>query len=71
MMLCCLLAAMLLGPVGFLATPRANAGQDCCAGDRRGVLARSALFLALIALCSVLFLLGWFQPFRHICSLRP
>jgi hypothetical protein len=69
-MLCCLLAALLLGPFGLWVTPRASksSAPDCCVDNRRMVLVISVL--ALIGLCSVMLFLAWSQPvpFRHICS---
>jgi hypothetical protein len=71
-MLCCLLAALLAGPVGLWAVPRPNpsGGRGCCVDRRRGVLILSTMALALIAACTVVFLQEWIQPapFRHICS---
>jgi len=72
-MLCCLLIALAGGPFLLWTRPLAGklGGQDCCADNRRIVLAISVLSLALIALCAAMFLLDRFQPapFRHICSL--
>jgi hypothetical protein len=76
-MLCCLLAALLLGPLGFWAMPRAGklGGADCCADNRRVILGLSAAAIVVAILCTAAFLFAWFQPgpFRHICSVfaRP
>jgi hypothetical protein len=71
-MICCLIAALLLSPVGLWAIPRLgnSAGSDCCAGNRRAIQLASLVVLAVAGLCLAMFLLAWLQPvpFRHICS---
>jgi hypothetical protein len=76
-MFCCLLAALLLGPLGLWAVPRAvKSGEaDCCADSRRLILGLSVAAIAVAILCTAAVLFAWFQPgpFRHICSVfvRP
>ena len=71
-MFCCLIAAVLLGPLGLWGAPRAKlaAGLDCCAGRRRTFLFLSMAAFGVAVLCLAMFVLAWFQPvpFRHICS---
>lgn len=69
-MLCCLLAALLLGPLGFWATLRAKAGPDCCAPNRRRMAIIAAIVIAAAILCLAVYLFAWTAPgsFRHICS---
>jgi hypothetical protein len=69
-MICCLIAALLLGPLGLWAMPRAAAGPDCCVNNQRAIQAVSMIVLAVAALCLTMALLLWLQPapFRHICS---
>jgi len=69
-MLCCLLIALAGGPLVFWAAPDITRERDCCAGNRRSILARSAIILGAVTLCLGMVLLAWFQPapFRHICS---
>lgn len=68
-MLCCLIAAFLLGPLGLWVRAR-PAGPDCCADNRRMLQATSVIVLGVAILCLAMFMLAWFQPvpFRHICS---
>jgi len=68
-MFCCLIAALLLGPLGLWTRAR-PAGADCCADNRRVLRMASFGMMTVAALCAAMFLLAWFQPapFRHICS---
>jgi hypothetical protein len=74
-MFCCLVAALLLGPLGFWAMPRARAegGADCCAVGRRGIVVFVFAAVAMAALClaAFLFLRTGSVDFRHICSFFP
>ncbi len=71
-MICCLIAALLLSPVGLWALPSTGkpVGADCCAGNQRAIRVAVLLVLMVSALCLAMFLLAWFEPvpFRHICS---
>jgi hypothetical protein len=71
-MFCCILAALLLGPLGLWAMPRARTqdGPDCCTGARRKTMAIAGIAIAVAALCLAAVLLSRSGPsyFRHICS---
>jgi hypothetical protein len=71
-MLCCLFAAMLLGPLGLWALPRVKAQgrPDCCTDNRRKMVAVGLMAVAVAALCLAGFLVTWTGPayFQHICS---
>jgi len=70
-MFCCLIAALLLGPIGLLVMPRAKAGvgTDCCSGSRRRMFIYICVTLVAAALCLAIYLLAGAGPgaFRHIC----
>ena len=71
-MLCCLLAALLLGPLGLWAMPRARTqeGPDCCEPGRRRMVIVAFIVIGVASLCLVAALLAWSNPgsFRHICT---
>jgi hypothetical protein len=66
-MLCCVLALLIAGPLGFIARPWLARGQgsDCCARRR---LVFAGLAVALLASGAVGWALLYPAPFRHICS---
>ena len=71
-MLCCLLAALLLGPLGLWAMPRARTqeGSDCCGPGRRQMAVVAFIVIGVAFLCLAAALLAWSAPgsFRHICT---
>lgn len=76
-MFCCILAALLLGPLGLWAIPRAGTqgGADCCVAGRRRMAIIAFVAIAAASLCLAVYVLAWTAPesFRHICSVlvRP
>lgn len=76
-MFCCLFAALVLGPFGLWAMPRAGTqgGADCCAGSRRKIAAFGLIVAAVASLCLAAILMIGSGPiyFRNICSVwaRP
>jgi hypothetical protein len=71
-MFCCLFAALLLGPMGLWAIPRAKAGgvPDCCNRSRHKMAIIAFVVIAAAMLCLAGYLLAGTGPeaFRHICS---
>jgi len=71
-MLCCIVIAALLGPLGLWAVPRARleGGPDCCVAPRRKALVIGLIALSVAALgLACLFLIPAGPVyFRHICS---
>jgi hypothetical protein len=74
-MICCLFAALLLGPLGFWTMPRARdgGGADCCVRSRRLMWIVTAVVLATAVLCLGAWLLSRNDPatFHHICRFFP
>ena len=71
-MLCCVLLAALLGPLGLWAMPRAKleAGPDCCTVNWRRAAAIGLIAVSVAALGLAGLFLSRTGPiyFRHICS---
>ncbi len=72
-MLCCLLFALILGPVWAWAFPRVMAGADCCSGRQRTVAIVAAAGVTGVVLCLSAWLIWGHAPaaFHHICSFWP
>jgi hypothetical protein len=74
-MICCLLVALVLGPLGLWVLPRAReaGGRECCAGKRRVTRIAGFGALAVTAICLGAWVLWRSQPatFHHICRVFP
>ena len=70
-MLCCLVIAALLGPIGLWAISGVRRGgeADCCAGSRRRLFIIAGAVILAAALCLAAFVLWAPEPtsFRHMC----
>lgn len=73
-MVCCMLLALVLGPVGLSVMPNspADGGSVCCVNSWRASIAWMLILSAGLCLAAGLFI--WSQPsvFQHICRVfRP
>jgi hypothetical protein len=74
-MICCLLVALVLGPLGLWTLPRARevGGAECCAGKRRAMRIAGFGALAVTAICLGAWVLSrdHAATFHHICRFFP
>jgi hypothetical protein len=74
-MICCLLAALVLGPLGLWTMPRARQDgvPDCCVKSRRWMWLAAICALGTALLCFVAWILSRGDPatFHHICRFLP
>lgn len=68
-MVCCLLLALVLGPVGLWAVPRARSVPDCCVDARRTTILLAGLTAVVVALCVAAWLL--LPEVHRICRVFP
>ncbi len=75
-MLCCLLALLIIVPLGLAATaPRGGTRPACCRADFSRLWLMAAIGV-LVMFCAVMAVLFWYAApaqsfFRHICSVFP